>query len=94
MQAGGEKSLVKWVHGVAPIYKAKKEAGKAAKKETKATSEERSRPTHIPDGIPRPLEEIEEEEAARMPDSPFTRLLRVMGKYPAWYTPPPDHETH
>lgn len=47
----------------------------------------------IPDGLPKTQEELEEEEEARMPDSPFTRLLRSKGKSPAWYSLPPDHET-
>jgi hypothetical protein len=28
-----------------------------------------------------------------MPDSSYTKLLRSMGKYPAWYSEAPDHET-
>ncbi|KAL0356779.1 UNVERIFIED_CONTAM: CCG-binding protein 1 [Sesamum calycinum] len=40
----------------------------------------------VPDGLPKTSEELEEEEKARMPDSPFTRLLRARGKHPAWYT--------
>nr|CAD1819506.1 unnamed protein product [Ananas comosus var. bracteatus] len=39
-------------------------------------------------------DELEEEEKARMPDSPFTRLLRSKGRHPAWYTLAPDHETY
>lgn len=32
-------------------------------------------------------EDLEEEEKARMPDSPFTRVLRTKGRFPAWYSP-------
>jgi len=32
-------------------------------------------------------EDLEEEEKARMPDSPFTRMLRTEGRFPAWYSP-------
>ncbi|GKA54361.1 CCG-binding protein 1 [Tanacetum coccineum] len=45
------------------------------------------------DGLPKSREEMEEEENGKMPDSPFTRLLRAKGKFPAWYSPAPDHET-
>ncbi|KQK13028.1 CCG-binding protein 1 [Brachypodium distachyon] len=51
------------------------------------------RPFPIPDGLPKTQEEIDEEEEALMPESPYTRLLRRMGRYPDWYTPRPDHET-
>lgn len=54
---------------------------------------ERVRRCPIPDGLPKSLEELEEEERARMPDSPFTRMLRTKGRFPAWYSPAPDHET-
>lgn len=48
---------------------------------------------HIPDGLPKSAEELEEEERARMPDSSYTRLLRTKGRFPAWYSQVPDHET-
>lgn len=51
------------------------------------------RPCPIPDGLPKSLEELEEEERGRMPDSPYTRLLRTKGSFPAWFSPAPDHET-
>ena len=51
------------------------------------------RPFPVPDGIPKTQEELAEEEEALMPESPYTRLLRRMGRYPDWYTPRPDHET-
>ena len=57
------------------------------------TENEGKRFVHIPDGLPKSAEELEEEERSRMPDSPFTRLLRTKGRFPAWYSPAPDHET-
>jgi len=51
------------------------------------------RPFPVPDGLPKTQEELAEEEEALMPESPYTRLLRRMGRYPDWYTPRPDHET-
>ncbi|KAF7840888.1 CCG-binding protein 1 [Senna tora] len=47
----------------------------------------------IPDGLPKPYEEMLEEEESKMPDSPFTRLLRSKGRHPAWYSPVPDHQS-
>lgn len=55
--------------------------------------EESPRPCPIPDGLPKSADELLEEEQARMPDSPYTRLLRSMGSFPAWYSPAPDHQT-
>ncbi|VAI22336.1 unnamed protein product [Triticum turgidum subsp. durum] len=51
------------------------------------------RPFPVPDGLPKTQEEIDEDEEALMPESPYTRLLRRMGRLPDWYTPRPDHET-
>ncbi|KAG2545646.1 CCG-binding protein 1-like [Panicum virgatum] len=51
------------------------------------------RPFPVPDGLPKTQEELAEEEEALMPESPYTRLLRRMGRYPDWHTPRPDHET-
>ncbi|XP_022986608.1 CCG-binding protein 1 [Cucurbita maxima] len=91
LQAGGVKSLIGLLHGIAGIHK-KKESENEAKKPLNGV-ERRVRDCPIPDGLPKSAEEIEEEEGARMPDSPFTRLLRSKGTFPAWYTPAPDHET-
>lgn len=93
IEAGGVKSLIGCLHGVAAIHKAKKEGSKTANGATKKLSEEEKIPIHVPDGLPKSAEEVEEEEKGRMPDSPFTRLLRHRGKHPAWYSPAPDHET-
>ncbi|AEC06445.1 maternal effect embryo arrest 14 [Arabidopsis thaliana] len=48
---------------------------------------------HIPDGLPKSEQELEEEEKSKMPDSAFTRLLRSKGTIPAWFSHAPDHET-
>lgn len=57
------------------------------------SAEKGERPFPVPDGLPRSLAELEEEEGCKMPDSPYTRLLRARGKLPAWYSLAPDHET-
>lgn len=91
MEAGGVKSLISCIHGVAGIHKTKKECGESPKptniENTKAC------PCPVPDGLPKTSEELEEEERARMPDSPFTRLLRARGTCAPWYSHPPEHET-
>ncbi|XP_068655569.1 CCG-binding protein 1 [Aristolochia californica] len=90
-QTNGVRSLIGLLHGVTAV----RETAKKEKNKPKFSSEEtnRIRPFPVPDGLPKTQEELEEEEKAKMPDSPFTRLLRSMGKFPAWYTPAPDHET-
>ncbi|KAI4367640.1 hypothetical protein MLD38_023352 [Melastoma candidum] len=91
VEAGGVKSLIGLLHGVAQIHRAKKNGSVLMK----PTSAEKGLESHcpIPDGLPKSREEMEEEERSRMPDSAFTRLLRTKGTYPAWYSPAPDHET-
>ncbi|XP_022148538.1 CCG-binding protein 1 [Momordica charantia] len=91
LQAGGVKSLIGCLHGIAAIHKRKGSENNAAKPLNGAEGRETGCP--IPDGLPKSAEEMEEEERARMPDSPFTRLLRSKGTFPAWYSPAPDHET-
>ncbi|KAL0422681.1 UNVERIFIED_CONTAM: CCG-binding protein 1 [Sesamum latifolium] len=91
IEAGGVKSLISCVHGVAAIHKAKQDCSSLRKQTNLENSGGRACP--VPDGLPKTSEELEEEEKARMPDSPFTRLLRARGKHPAWYTPAPEHET-
>ncbi|KAL3621191.1 hypothetical protein CASFOL_036103 [Castilleja foliolosa] len=89
--AGGVKTLIDTIHGVAAIHREKKERDDSLKRtKPEHTS---SNPCPIPDGLPKTADEIEEEEKCRMPDSPFTTLLRARGRYPAWYSPAPDHET-
>ncbi|XP_021731690.1 CCG-binding protein 1-like [Chenopodium quinoa] len=95
IEAGGVKSLIGCLHGVAAIHKAHKEASNAQASDEKKAKGERERKihVHVPDGLPRSAEEIEEDEKSMMPDSSFTRMLRHRGKHPAWYSPVPDHET-
>ncbi|XVF01185.1 hypothetical protein REPUB_Repub04eG0066700 [Reevesia pubescens] len=93
LQAGGVKSLIGCLHGIASIHKNGNNNGFLSMAEPLHTENEGKRFLHIPDGLPKSAEELEEEERARMPDSPFTRLLRTKGTFPAWYSPAPDHET-
>ncbi|KAL9370936.1 hypothetical protein Peur_036076 [Populus x canadensis] len=91
IQSGGVKSLIGCLHGISSMNKGKKKAFSMAAPPN--VMKERERPCPRPDGLPKSLEELEEEERARMPDSPFTRMLRTKGRFPAWYSPAPDHET-
>ncbi|XP_073272024.1 CCG-binding protein 1 [Primulina huaijiensis] len=92
IEAGGIKSLIGCIHGVASIRKSKKENGDSSIP-LKIENVRASSTCPIPDGLPKTREELEEEERARMPDSPYTRLLRAKGRHPAWYSPAPEHET-
>lgn len=83
------KSLVGCLHGITEIHKARKECNKSEK--VSNFEQEKARLCPVPDGLPKSREELEEEEKARMPDSPFTRLLRTKGRNPAWYSPVPDY---
>lgn len=91
IQAGGIKSLIGCLHGIAAIHKGIKDGVALVKPANSEDATRRSCP--IPDGLPKSLEELEEEERGRMPDSSFTRLLRSKGRHPAWYSQAPDHET-
>lgn len=90
LETGGVKSLIGCLHGIA-MHKVKRNSlnvGNVVK------SEEEHRLCPIPDGLPKSADELMEEEKARMPDSPYTRLLRTMGSSSsAWYSQLPDHET-
>ncbi|KAJ0961047.1 hypothetical protein J5N97_000948 [Dioscorea zingiberensis] len=90
-QAGGVKALINCLHGITAMQKKQEE--KATRPVALNGKTDKRNPFPVPDGIPKSQEELEEEEEGRMPDSPFTRLLRSMGKLPAWYSQPPDHET-
>ncbi|XP_076923857.1 CCG-binding protein 1-like [Bidens hawaiensis] len=97
IESGGVKSLIGCLHGISEIHKAKKELQNGSNmnctcsENTPAVKAGSTCP--IPDGLPKSHEEMEEEEKEKMPDSPFTRLLRAKGRFPAWYSPAPDHET-
>ena len=95
LQSGGVKSLIGFLHRISSIFKGKVHGFGL---DTPATSSVKEgnhdhQPCPIPDGLPKSLEELEEEDRGRMPDSAYTTLLRKKGKFPAWYSPAPDHET-
>ncbi|KAH0768377.1 hypothetical protein KY290_003213 [Solanum tuberosum] len=90
LQAGGVKTLIGCLHGVSDMNKAKKESKESAKAVN--LDAQRARGTcPIPDGLPKSREELEEEEKARMPDSPYTKLLRAKGTHPVWYSTTLDY---
>ncbi|CAM8901541.1 unnamed protein product [Rhodiola kirilowii] len=91
LQAGGVRSLIGCLHAISSFKKSKSLSQSTSGTEVVAAAGEE--PFPVPDGLPKSASEIEEEEKARMPDSPFTRLLRVMGSFPAWYSPVPDHQS-
>ncbi|KAI4298411.1 hypothetical protein L6164_031976 [Bauhinia variegata] len=90
LEAGGVESLIGRLHNISRIQKMKKNEFPSAKQ---AMAEKGPTLCPIPDGLPKSEEELLEEEQAKMPDSPYTRLLRSKGRFPAWYSPAPDHET-
>ncbi|KAJ0643762.1 putative CCG-binding protein [Helianthus annuus] len=98
LESGGMKSLIGCLHGISEIHKAKKQSQNRSNvnnnnmKQENTPAVEGGRACPVPDGLPKSREEMEEEEKGRMPDSPFTRLLRSKGRSPAWYSPAPDHE--
>lgn len=84
------KSLIGCLHGIALMRKLKKNDLNLT---NEIYSEEEQNPCPRPDGLPKSADEMMEEEQAKMPDSSYTKLLRSMGKSPAWYSEAPDHET-
>lgn len=91
LETGGVKSLIGCLHGIAMMHKLKKNSLNLT---NVVKSEEEQRLCPIPDGLPKSADELMEEEKARMPDSPYTRLLRTMGSSSStWYSQLPDHET-
>ncbi|GAV90728.1 hypothetical protein CFOL_v3_34132 [Cephalotus follicularis] len=91
LQAGGLKSLIGCLHGVAAFRKGKNDGSALSKR--LSPEKEGIKPYPIPDGLPKSAQELEEEERAMMPESPYTRMLRTKGRFPAWYSQAPDHET-
>ncbi|KAF9608831.1 hypothetical protein IFM89_011869 [Coptis chinensis] len=91
----GVKSLIDYVHGVSSILHKKKneEIDESVKGLDVENGGKKVVPFPVPDGLPKTDEELEEDEKGRMPDSPFTRLLRNKGRLPAWFSQAPDHET-
>ncbi|AES90249.1 hypothetical protein MtrunA17_Chr4g0045491 [Medicago truncatula] len=90
IEIGGVKSLIGCLHGIALMRKLKKNDLNLT---NEIYSEEEQNPCPRPDGLPKSADEMMEEEQAKMPDSSYTKLLRSMGKSPAWYSEAPDHET-
>ncbi|CAA7058588.1 unnamed protein product [Microthlaspi erraticum] len=94
LQTGGLKSLIGCLHGVASMEKENKtKNGLKGAAEQPDSKKGMKIHNHIPDGLPKSQEELEEEESSKMPDSAFTRLLRAKGTIPAWFSHAPDHET-
>lgn len=98
LESGGVKSLIGLLHGISEIHKARKQLRNHTGSNTSNTNSDKvasraRRECPVPDGLPKSLEEMEEEENWKMPDSSFTRLLRSKGTSPAWFSPVPDHET-
>ncbi|XP_010530869.1 PREDICTED: CCG-binding protein 1 [Tarenaya hassleriana] len=93
LQTGGVKSLIGCVHGIATMQKEKNTKNGFGLTKQSDTENGGKMHLHVPDGLPKSKVEMEEEEKARMPDSPYTKLLRTKGKFPAWFSPTPDHET-
>ncbi|KAH9608402.1 hypothetical protein KSS87_011295 [Heliosperma pusillum] len=79
IEAGGVKSLIGCLHGVSAIHKANKSASHSQGDHIQPQSN-----AHIPDGLPKTPQQLQEEENAKMPDSAYTRLLRHRGTLPAW----------
>lgn len=92
LQAGGVKSLIGCLHGISSMEKESKTKNGLEVREESDTDATKLH-VHVPDGLPKSQQELEEEEKSRMPDSAFTRLLRAKGTIPAWFSHPPDHET-
>lgn len=90
LQAGGVKTLIGCLHAVSDMHKAKKESNESVKAVNLDAKQARE-PCPVPDGLPRTREELEEEEKSRMPDSPYTKLLRAKGTHSVWYSTTLDY---
>ncbi|WVZ60675.1 hypothetical protein U9M48_010664 [Paspalum notatum var. saurae] len=91
---GDVRYLIESIHHRSQVRKKMAEEGRSSV--SSGSLGHKAKPTYrcpVPDGVPKSQEELAEEEDAMMEDSPYTRLLRRMGRYPDWYTPRPDHET-
>jgi hypothetical protein len=71
------------------LSKANEIHGKVAEEEAKPiTPEDDKQQLHFfpePDSLPPSKEDLELQESARMPESPFTRVLRKMGSHSSPY---------
>ncbi|KAL5210330.1 hypothetical protein ABZP36_005953 [Zizania latifolia] len=92
---GDPRYLINSIHHRSDLRKkmAEKAHSSASASSNSLKQAAKPRPFPVPDGLPKTQEELDEEQEALMPESPYTRLLRRMGRYPDWYTPRPDHET-
>ncbi|KAG8098304.1 hypothetical protein GUJ93_ZPchr0013g37137 [Zizania palustris] len=92
---GDPRYLIHSIHHRSDLRKkmAEKAHSSASASSNSLKQAAKPRPFPVPDGLPKTQEELDEEQEALMPESPYTRLLRRMGRYPDWYTPRPDHET-
>lgn len=103
----GIESMISSLHFYSASYRRLKESSESTnasneektKKESngsapKALNREKTKeePKYVPEWMPKSIEELEEEEKARMADSPHARLLRAMKAYNPWYIPRPDHD--
>ncbi|KAL0733139.1 hypothetical protein Bca4012_009349 [Brassica carinata] len=93
LQTGGVKSLIGCLHGLASMEKESKAKNGLEVTEVSDSEKGMKLHVHVPDGLPKSQQELEEEEKSKMPDSAFTRLLRAKGTIPAWFSHAPDHET-
>lgn len=82
-QSGGVKSLIGHVSMIAKMPKQQKEAQSkeqipmpSSSSTVSDASSPKGRPFLEPDELPKSQEELEEEERERMPDSPYTKMLR------------------
>ncbi|KAK9691148.1 hypothetical protein RND81_09G179200 [Saponaria officinalis] len=92
IEAGGVKSLIGCLHGVAAILKANKHSSDSTTRphHLKSMVNKEEEHMHIPDGLPKTAHEIEDEQNSRMPDSAYTKLLRLSSTLPAWYSSAPN----
>jgi hypothetical protein len=93
----GMKYLIRSIHHATRLEKESDNVVQQTTKETTKSVLEVAKsvlepPRHVPDGIPKTQEEIEEENKALMPESDFTRLLKSLRVYPSWYRERPDVE--
>lgn len=90
---GDPRYLIGSIHQRSDLRKKMAEKSRNSLSSNSLGQTPKPRPFPVPDGLPKTQEELDEEDEALMPESPYTRLLRRMGRYPDWYTPRPDHET-
>jgi len=95
----GVESMISSLHHLSAFHRRLKESSgstnalneqkleiKTSKSTPKALHGEKVKeePKYVPEWMPKSIEELEEEEKARMADSPHARLLRAMRVYPRY----------